>query len=315
MLEKHHYFRDDSGNITKLKAAIVPLEEAEDKFNTSRYLGTFQEFYPLEVRTNLLLGIAKDSDNPGPDFVLKSHRKREKAQLYHGKELSCCGVHLKDSTTTRLTRRDLLDLTESMTDTDELVICTKRGDCEDHVDYEYFRENLCEINPKGYSREVLKAHNFAYRYGKIAPLEGSDLASQNTLEKIDLTGFLKPNCPYSNKDVAKFKECTKLISRGARYSSSWYYSKHPLANTGDYCSSDTVGISVNGKRRNRIPADFVELHQAIKSGVKVFVLDSLGDRNRTFNVGEREVTDYLIKQGYKELGISGVFTKRLHHKI
>jgi hypothetical protein len=114
---------------------------------------------------------------------------------------------------------------------------------------------------------------------------------------IDLTGY--SSSPYAKKDIKKFWKCTKLISKGVKGSSSFYYSRHPKANIGNYNEKDIVGISVNGKRFGRLKFDKQQIDEAIKANV-CFVTDNPYDRNRDYNIGEREVADYLTKNGYKE---------------
>lgn len=103
---------------------------------------------------------------------------------------------------------------------------------------------------------------------------------------------------YKTKDAVKFSICTKLITRGSLGSSSHGYSLLPHANTGNYQPEDIVGISVNGKRYNRIPHDEEEIRLAASSQVR-FVTDNRFHRNRSFNIGEREVADLLESLGYK----------------
>lgn len=111
---------------------------------------------------------------------------------------------------------------------------------------------------------------------------------------------------YYDKDKVKFSVCDKLISRGATGSSSDKYSKDSTLlnfspnsiNTTSYTNSDVVGISVNGKRPNRKTFDKELVDLAIEANVFSFVTDNSYNRNRYFNIGEREIAQYLIDQGY-----------------
>lgn len=44
---------------------------------------------------------------------------------------------------------------------------------------------------------------------------------------MNLTRYIRDNY-YGRKDLEKFKPCNKLISRGVKNSSSYYYSQHPI---------------------------------------------------------------------------------------
>lgn len=109
---------------------------------------------------------------------------------------------------------------------------------------------------------------------------------------------------YNQKDITKFAKCTKLISRGAPGSSSDKYSKGQMLsipidsiNATEYSPEDIVGISVNGARRGRLTFDKTLVDLAMTAGA-MFITDNLYNRNRSFNVGEREVAYYLSIFGY-----------------
>jgi hypothetical protein len=110
---------------------------------------------------------------------------------------------------------------------------------------------------------------------------------------------------YQYKDQVKFKPCTKLISRGAQGSSSYWYAQDPVrtlginvpVNADTYTKDDLVGISVNGNRHNRVAPDYDLIKKAADAGVR-FVTDNSYHRNRPFNVGEREVAAFLTSLGY-----------------
>ena len=107
---------------------------------------------------------------------------------------------------------------------------------------------------------------------------------------------------YLNKDREKFSICNKLITRGAIGSSSDKY-KDPKVlgldlevNSNTYNNQDVVGVSVNGKRSNRISFSKNLVKLAIESGAMI-VKDNDYHTNRSFNIGERELESYLIELG------------------
>ena len=107
--------------------------------------------------------------------------------------------------------------------------------------------------------------------------------------------------PYRFKDARKFEDITKFIGRGSEESSSNKYAKalSPIANTGKYVSTDIVGISVEGLRKNRIPFDENEVLLAIKAGATI-ITDRQSDRERVYNIGEKELADFLYHNAYTE---------------
>lgn len=107
--------------------------------------------------------------------------------------------------------------------------------------------------------------------------------------------------PYFAKDLAKAKLATKLIARGSAESSSNAYARAvgPLANCGDYLPSDIVLVSTEGNRHGRIDPDFSEISKAIRAG-SALLTDRPVDRARAYNLGERQVADYLQAHGYHE---------------
>ena len=114
---------------------------------------------------------------------------------------------------------------------------------------------------------------------------------------------------YGRKDLRKFLACNKIISRGVKGSSSDRYSKMSIANIGNYDDLDVVGISVNGKRKNRISLNYKEVEKALKVGCTI-ITDNKKDRLRDYNVGEREIAQYLCDNGYKEQEDTGTWTPK-----
>lgn len=106
---------------------------------------------------------------------------------------------------------------------------------------------------------------------------------------------------YNKKDIEKFRCCNKLISRGVINSSSYLYAIccKGYVNTGIYIPTDYVGISVNGNRTNRIKIDETELFLALNAKATI-ITDSKFDRERPYNIGEREVANILLNNDYHE---------------
>lgn len=108
---------------------------------------------------------------------------------------------------------------------------------------------------------------------------------------------------YGRKDKLKSEIANKFIGYGAKGSSTDRYRKYfnNMANTGKYNSTDIIFVSINGKRPNRIGIEAYknELTTAIKAGV-TFVTDNPENRNRNYNIGEREIANFLRKNNYYE---------------
>ena len=106
---------------------------------------------------------------------------------------------------------------------------------------------------------------------------------------------------YFEKDKKKFTSANKLIAKGSKNSSTEAYriAVGDKANTSNYISSDIVAISAEGKREGRFSPDFNEIQKAIDANV-TFITDTKSDRNREYNIGEREIADYLTSKGYFE---------------
>lgn len=106
---------------------------------------------------------------------------------------------------------------------------------------------------------------------------------------------------FFHKDQAKADLATKFIGRGSIASSTHAYSiaAGALANTGHYNRDDIVMISAEGARRGRIDPDYAEIQRAMDAGA-ILLTDSPLHRERRYNVGERQVTDYLLRHGYVE---------------
>lgn len=107
--------------------------------------------------------------------------------------------------------------------------------------------------------------------------------------------------PYTAKDQLKADISNKFIGVGSDNSSTHAYMKAygNLANGTHYNSSDVVFISAEGNRtgRKEAPVDLITL--AAKQDV-VFITDGKADRERSYNIGEREVETILKDLEYLE---------------
>lgn len=115
--------------------------------------------------------------------------------------------------------------------------------------------------------------------------------------------------PYFEKDLNKAKKANKFIGQGSELSSTNKYmiAAGDLANTGKYSSEDIVFVSAEGLRKGRKHINFNELKIAIDANV-TFVTDVVADRERPYNLGERQVAEYLEKNGYKDNG-NGIWNR------
>lgn len=110
---------------------------------------------------------------------------------------------------------------------------------------------------------------------------------------------IKNNFGY--KDQSKANIATKFIGRGSANSSTNQYRIDfgNLANTSNYTNSDIVFISAEGNRTGRLNPDFNEIDLAIKAKATI-ITDAPYHRNRAYNIGERQVVEYLKKANYQE---------------
>jgi hypothetical protein len=107
---------------------------------------------------------------------------------------------------------------------------------------------------------------------------------------------------YAAKDARKAAQATKYIGRGSHRSSTNAYRLAigpNFANTGNYDSRDIVWISAEGNRAGRVNPDFTEIGKAIAAGATL-ITDGILDRERPYNIGERQVAAFLASQGYLE---------------
>lgn len=108
--------------------------------------------------------------------------------------------------------------------------------------------------------------------------------------------------PYFAKDLDKAANANKFIGRGSSASSTNRYmiAAGDLANCGVYIKEDVVFVSVEGARKGRLSLDVDEVLLALHARV-TFIADTSYDRARSYNVGERELAEFLIKNDYMEM--------------
>lgn len=107
---------------------------------------------------------------------------------------------------------------------------------------------------------------------------------------------------HAFKDQKKADQANKFIGIGSLESSTNQYRKDygDMANCGVYDEDeDIVFISAEGNRTGRIDPDFNEINLAIKAKVTILT-DNPYNRNRSYNVGERQVAKFLEEHGYTE---------------
>lgn len=140
------------------------------------------------------------------------------------------------------------------------------------------------------------------RQGNLFDAESAPPSNESLFDR--MSAALKGSThPYAQKDLRKATTATKFIGRGSLASSTNRYrlAAGDLANCGRYVATDVVFVSAEGARRQRIPIDRGELTLAARAGV-TFVTDAVPDRNRPYNVGEREVAALLLSLGYADDG-------------
>jgi len=108
---------------------------------------------------------------------------------------------------------------------------------------------------------------------------------------------LQGSSPYLAKDQAKSDRATCFIGRGSSRSSTHRYmlAWGELANKSEYTSEDIVFISSEGARSERLQANFAEIRRACLAKARI-ITDVQSDRERPYNVGEREVALFLINE-------------------
>jgi len=113
---------------------------------------------------------------------------------------------------------------------------------------------------------------------------------------------------YGEKDKAKWDRSDLLLANLDSKGSTGRYVKNLPNWNGE--ENKVLFISVNGKRKDRAPLPVERVMDALHKGCS-FVTDNPENRNRDYNVGERNVADILSKWGCKETpcGDFSVWTK------
>ena len=101
----------------------------------------------------------------------------------------------------------------------------------------------------------------------------------------------------------KFRVCTQVMSYGCSGSSSAYYASDefqsmfkPLNEIG---AKSIVGLSTNGSRPDRVTFPVEQLEWLKSVGCRL-VTDNYRHRSRPYNIGEREIAEWLTKNGYAD---------------
>jgi hypothetical protein len=107
--------------------------------------------------------------------------------------------------------------------------------------------------------------------------------------------------PYTAKDQRKSDRATKFIGQGSIKSSTNKYriAWGDKANCGKYTESDIVFISSEGARSGRLPPNLTEIKKATDAKATL-ITDIPADRQRPYNMGERQVEAFLKTQNYFE---------------
>lgn len=141
----------------------------------------------------------------------------------------------------------------------------------------------------------------------VAPGEGLDMGDGTLGERIAAS---TRRSPYIGKDVAKARRAGLFVGEGSPASSTAAYAAAAgdLANVGRYRAGDVVFVSAEGARRGRFAAvvggvargAYRDLALAVGAGATI-VVDVPADRERSYNVGEREVAAHLVDLGCVEV--------------
>lgn len=106
---------------------------------------------------------------------------------------------------------------------------------------------------------------------------------------------------HGAKDQAKAEKATCFLGEGSSKSSTNMYSKICKDYIKDeYFTNDIVFISVEGNRNNRIPLNENKVLQVISDGAMI-ICDNTYNRERSYNIGERELYRLLLLNNYQVL--------------
>lgn len=115
---------------------------------------------------------------------------------------------------------------------------------------------------------------------------------------------------YFPKDLHKASLANKFIGLGSDRSSTHKYmvAAGDLANCGVYTEHDRVFISAEGLRTGRKSPNFDEIQLALDAKATI-ITDRPSDRARNYNIGERQVADFLVLGNYVEVS-NGVWRSK-----
>ena len=166
----------------------------------------------------------------------------------------------------------------------------------------------------------------AFKNDTFVPKAGSIQETiTNRLE--DVMSESAKKAGYLEKEQYKSKRATQYIGEGAvnkkgeDSSTETFrklYDEYDIANTGDYTSDDMIWVSTNGNRAGRIKSvvdgelqgEYKNITAAIKARAS-FIMDTAEHiASNTYNVGEKELAEYLSKKGYVREDKTGIWTPK-----
>jgi hypothetical protein len=298
----------DKGPVSvRITSAPYSLSEMYNKL-VSNNMNEGERLIADEDIARFVAMVRKDGKKPDSYFTFQSTFK----QFYNNEK----GVREKAPDNTRwqlndLGLYDLVDLETGETYYENVNMATGRVMVPKDGGSEYLREQFvarwAELEGKDKNEFQFNdlMNKFQVKLASVEPVQkaGVDISSSTA------------QSPFFEKDKAKFARASKLISRGSSRSSSEAYriAAGDKANTGSYAEGDIVGISAEGNRSGRVAPDFAEIQKAIDAGA-TFITDTEADREREYNIGEREVADFLTENGYREVN-DGVWKKVANNQV
>lgn len=125
MFKEYHRFGKGGSALTGYSTCKHSAEEAKEmvkeKNPSMEYYGTFKEYYPIQFGRNYLLAIKKETGCPNSEFILKTNKERWMNDIFRN-GVSYHGSELNNNSSIGFTKQDLLDLADSMNDTDKLIV-------------------------------------------------------------------------------------------------------------------------------------------------------------------------------------------------
>lgn len=116
--------------------------------------------------------------------------------------------------------------------------------------------------------------------------------------------IIKAKNEIGEKDVKKALKADYFIGIGSAGSSTEFYLNQipkELCNKQHYESAGKVFVSINGRRKDRVGIKkILDLLQIALNAGCSFICDNNYDRNRPYNVGERELYCWFLDNGLFE---------------